>query len=96
MESPPDQAKFELGHVVATPGAIELLVRAGRSPVEFIARHQSGDWGSLDEHDQLVNEQALIHGARILSSYIVVGEERLWVITESNRSATTLLLPSDY
>ena len=90
------QAKFELGNVVATPGAIELLVGAGRSPVEFIARHVTGDWGDLDEHDRLVNEQALLHGGRILSSYIVVGDQRLWLLTESDRSATTLLLPSEY
>jgi hypothetical protein len=98
MESPPNGTgpKFELGQVVATPGAIELLVGAGRSPVEFIARHVRGDWGDLDEHDRLVNEQALLHGGRLLSSYIVTGDQRLWLISESDRSATTLLLPSEY
>jgi hypothetical protein len=76
MESPPNGTgpKFELGQVVATPGAIELLIRAGRSPVEFIARHQNCDWGDLDAPDQLVNEQALLHGGRLLSSYSVVHE----------------------
>jgi hypothetical protein len=75
MESPPNGTgpRFQLGQVVATPGAIELLVGAGRSPVEFIARHASGDWGELDEHDRLVNEQALLHGGRLLSSYVVSG-----------------------
>ena len=73
MEPPPNGTgpKFQLGQVVATPGAIELLVGAGRSPVEFIARHVSGDWGHLDEHDRLVNESALQHRGRLLSSYIV-------------------------
>jgi hypothetical protein len=98
MESPPNGTgpKFELGQVVATPGAIELLVGAGRSPVEFIARHASGDWGELDEHDRLVNEQALMHGGRLLSSYIVIGDQRLWIITEASREVSTLLLPSEY
>jgi hypothetical protein len=98
MESPPNGTgpKFELGQVVSTPGALELLVGAGRSPVEFIARHAQGDWGDLDEHDRTVNEQALLHGGRLLSSYIVVGDQRLWIISEFDRSATTLLLPSEY
>jgi hypothetical protein len=98
MESLPDTSgpKFELGQVVATPGAIELLVGAGRSPVEFIARHVRGEWGDLDEHDRLVNESALQHGGRLLSSYIVTGDQRVWLITESDRSATTLLRPEEY
>jgi hypothetical protein len=76
--------------------SIELLVGAGRSPVEFIARHARGDWGDLDEHDRLMNEQALVHGGRLLSSYIVTGDAKLWVLTESDRPATTLLRPSEY
>src|SRR5215212_2376134 len=98
MESQPNGTgpKFQLGQVVATPGAIELLVGAGRSPVEFIARHQNCDWGDLDEHDRLMNEQALLHGGRLLSSYVVSGDQRLWVITEASREVSTLLLPSEY
>jgi hypothetical protein len=98
MESPPNGTgpKFELGQVVATPGAIELLVGAGRSPVEFIARHVRGDYGDLDEHDRLANEAALCNGSRILSSYIVVGDQRLWILTEASREVTTLLRPDEY
>jgi hypothetical protein len=98
MESLPNGTgpKFQLGQVVATPGAIELLVGVRRSPVEFIARHASGDWSDLDEHDRLMNEQALVHGGRLLSSYKVVGEERIWMISEADRSSTCLLLPSEY
>jgi hypothetical protein len=98
MESQPNGTgpKFELGSVVATPGAIELLVGAGRSPVEFLARHQNCDWGDLDHHDRLANDQALLHGGRLLSSYIVTGDQRLWVITEASREVTTLLRPSEY
>jgi hypothetical protein len=62
MESPPDEVrpKFNLGSVVATPGALELLQRAGKQPLDYIIRHLIGDWGELDEHDRLVNEQALL------------------------------------
>src|SRR5215211_6768532 len=98
MESQSDQIqpKFELGALVATPGALELLQTAGKQPLDYIIRHLTGDWGDLDEHDRLVNEQALEHGGRLLSSYIVTGDQRLWLITESDRSATTLLLPQEY
>ena len=98
MESLPDTVypKFTLGDVVATPGALELLQSAGKQPLDYIIRHLEGDWGQLDEHDRLVNEHALLHGGRLLSSYIIAGDQRLWLITESDRSATTLLLPSDY
>ncbi len=89
-------AKFPLGQIVATPGALELLQQVGRSPLEFITRHVQGDWGELDEHDKLLNEQDLAHGGRLLSSYIVTDNRRLWVITEYDRSASTLLLPSEY
>jgi hypothetical protein len=90
------RAKFPLGQVVSTPGVLELLERAGRQPLEFVARHAVGDWGELNEHDRLVNEHALIHGGRLLSSYILDNGQRLWIITEHDRSASTLLLPSEY
>jgi hypothetical protein len=88
--------KFPLGQIVATPGALAVLEAAGRTPMEFLMRHARGDWGELDEHDRLANEQALDHGGRLLSSYYIVGERRLWILTEGDRSATTLLLPSEY
>jgi len=60
--------KFPLGQVVATPGALAVLEATGRTPMEFLIRHARGDWGELDEHDRLVNEEALAHGGRLLSS----------------------------
>src|SRR4051794_38792594 len=90
------RTKFPLGRLVATPGALELIQGEGREPMEFVERHVRGDWGDLSEHDRLANEAALVNGSRILSSYIVVGNERVWVLTEHDRSATTILLPSDY
>jgi Protein of unknown function (DUF2958) len=88
--------KFPLGDVVATPGALEALEVVGKRPPEFLARHSRGDWGELSEHDRLINEQALAHGGRLLSSYLLDNGQRLWIITEDDRSATTLLLPSEY
>jgi hypothetical protein len=88
--------KFPLGQIVATPGALELLEAAGKEPIEFIRQHACGDWGDIDEHDRLVNEHALLHCGRLLSSYIIAGEERLWVISEQDRSSTTLLRPEEY
>ncbi|UXL05864.1 plasmid related protein [Achromobacter xylosoxidans] len=86
---------IQLGQVVATPGALNLLQRANLNPFQMLSRHRSGDWGDVPMEDALANEAAAIHGNRVISSYEVAGE-RLWVITEANRSATTLLLPKEY
>jgi hypothetical protein len=74
---------------------LEALRKAGEDPVRFLSRHASGDWGDLDAHDRRENELALEHGRRLLSSY-PAGEGRVWVITEADRSVTTLLLPEEY
>lgn len=87
--------RFELGAVVATPGALEELARAGVSPLSLIRRHASGDWGDLDAHDRRENERSVKNGWRILSSY-PVGAEKVWILTEGDRSSTCLLLPSEY
>ena len=89
-------AKFPLGQVVATPGALEVLEQAGQSPLEFLERHAGGDWGELDEHDRQENEFSLPRRLRLLSAYRTKRDDKLWVITEADRSATTLLLPSEY
>ncbi len=89
-------ALFPLGRLVATPGAIDLLRSSGEDLLPtLLARHQSGDWGEVPSEDARENEFSERHGFRIVSSYRVAGE-RLWVITERDRSATTLLLPSEY
>jgi len=91
-----DQELFPLGHVVMTPGAAELGV--GFRPL--LARHVSGDWGDLDDFDARQNNTAVKEGYRILSAYEVTTEneetERVWIITEADRSATTILLASEY
>jgi hypothetical protein len=88
--------RFPLGQLVATPGALEALAEAGQDAMPFVARHQSGDWGELDEHDIRENEYSLEHGFRLLSAYTLSTGVRIWVITERDRSATTILLPQDY
>ena len=88
-------ALFALGQVVATPGALDLLARAGANPVSFLVRHVTGDWGSIDPEDRGLNERAVRSGQRVFSVYHV-GGETVWVITEADRSATTILLPADY
>jgi hypothetical protein len=86
---------FQIGVVVATPGALDLLDRAGINATVYLTRHQTGDFGTLSPPDLHENHVAITYGSRILSAYDV-GGERLWVITEADRSSTTLLLPSEY
>jgi len=87
---------LELGRVVATPGALEALIAAGETGERYLFRHECGDWGDLCAEDREVNERALRLGQRILSEYRLSTGEKLWIITEWDRSVTTLLLPSEY
>ena len=87
---------FCLGQTVATPAAFEALLASCESPAVFLDRHVRGDWGELCEEDREANNQAVIHGERILSAYQTKQGVKLWVITEANRSVTTFLLPDEY
>jgi hypothetical protein len=91
-----DEPLFPLGCIVATPGALDALARANQSPQEFLNRHVTGDWGELGDEDKAENNYSLKHGFRILSSYRTAAGAKLWVITEADRSVTTLLLPEEY
>ena len=86
---------FELGQVVATPCALDLCEEANVSPSSIIHRHASGDWAEIPPEDARENGRSLKYGWRVMSSY-PVGDETIWVLTEADRSATTLLLPSEY
>jgi hypothetical protein len=88
--------RFPLGRVVATPGALRALEQANQNPFEFLTRHQAGDWGELCEEDKRENEFSVPNDFRILSAYRTRNGVRIWVITEADRSATTLLLPHEY
>lgn len=96
-----DEPKFELGQVVATPGGLDALRKAGQTVREFVARHQSGDWGDLGPQDRWSNDEALTDGCRILSAYTLRTGVKVWVITEAvgddgKRASTCLLLPDEY
>ena len=93
---PSSKPLFPLGHIVATPGALAALDLAGVAPEALLDRHVHGDWGDLSEGDRKLNGEALSAGERLLSTYVLPGATRVWIITEADRSATTLLLPSDY
>ncbi len=88
--------RFSLGDVVITPGALAAFVAAGASISPYLAQHQQGVWGTLDPHDIQANEEALKSGARLLSAYQLTDGTTIWIITESDRSSTCVLLPDDY
>ncbi len=87
-------AKFPLGRVAATPNALNALtsddIQSG------LSRHVTGDWGEMDDEDRQANETALSEGARLLSVYRSGSGLKFWIITEADRSTTTVLLPEDY
>ncbi len=93
---------FDLGPIVATPGALELLEKNNVNPAEFITRHVTGDFGAVGKEDWQANLDAIVSGARILSVYFLPDENRLWIITDAevdeqhHRYCTTLLRPQDY
>ncbi|WP_186166592.1 hypothetical protein [Burkholderia gladioli] len=88
--------RFPMGRPAITPGAQSALDEVGISGVVLLARHIHGDWGDLSVEDQTANELALLTGKRLLSSYDLPGGGKVWVITEADRSVTTILLPEDY
>lgn len=91
----PPAPLFAVGRVVATRGVLKHLERHGIQADPYLRRHVRGDWGDVPPEDALANEQAVKCGARVLSSYEVAGR-RVWIISEADRSVTTLLFPSEY
>jgi hypothetical protein len=87
---------FSLGQVVATPGALEAMDQYAINAADLIRRHQSGDWGNVPPGDAEENMRSVENGWRILSSYSLSEEQNIWIITEADRSVTTLLLPEEY
>ncbi len=88
--------KFPLGHIVATPGALEAFRASGEDVLDYLERHLSGDWGEVCTEDKLENERSLVNGWRILSAYTLSNGTKIWIITEADRSSTCVLLPEDY
>lgn len=87
---------FSLGQVVATPGALEAMDQYAINAADLIQRHQSGDWGNVPLSDAEENDKSVANGWRILSSYALGNDQNIWIITEADRSVTTLLLPEEY
>ena len=100
-EQPQPAIRFSLGQVLCTPGAFAAFERNETTPISYLSRHLSGDWGDVCEQDQLTNEEALKTGARLFSVYRLPDETKIWIITEAVneegiREVTTLLLPEEY
>jgi hypothetical protein len=85
-----------LGRIVATPGALEVLACTQTDALALLSRHASGDRGEVPPEDARENELSVREGFRIISNYPLSDAGRIWIITEADRSATTLLLPEDY
>jgi len=93
----PPKARFSPGQVVMTVGVNALIRQSQLNPIVYLHRHLAGDWGELSESDKRQNDAAVRSGQdRILSSYQVASDLQLWIITEEDRSVTTLLLPDEY
>lgn len=92
------EGKFELGQLLITPGAQDELDRNDVTPIELLRRHVGGDWGEMPEEDKKLNDAAVVSGEeRLMSSYkLPKTGDKVWVITEWDRSVTTILLPSEY
>jgi len=88
-------ARFLLGQIVTTPGALKLMKERNIDGLTLVSRHVTGDWGDLNEEDKQENDLSVIRGFRILSAYRF-GEDKLWIITEADRSLTTILLPEEF
>jgi hypothetical protein len=88
--------RFALGMVVLTPRAEKAMEKAGITPASLLSLHSQGNWGGLSKEDRQLNELALLQQLRLLSSYLLSTGVTIWVITEADRSITTLLLPDEY
>lgn len=95
---------FRLGECVATPKVSDLIMSGQVNPADLLSRHVTGDWGCVCDEDKHTNNEALAHGNRILSAYPIdpekpcagYGKNCVWIITEADRSVTTILLPEEY
>jgi hypothetical protein len=94
--SVPLAPKFALGQTVMTQGAATAFTTTGDHPFSFLARHVYGDWGEISEEDAAENEISVTQGFRVLSAYTLSDGTRIWIITEADRSVTTILLPEEY
>ena len=90
------ESKFHLGEIISTTHSFEHCEKNRFALFSYLARHANGDWGDVCEEDWKSNDEALKNGERLLSEYKLPDGRRIWIISEWNRSATTLLFPEDY
>lgn len=81
------------GEIIITPTVARLMVQGSLDPVPYLRRHLAGDWGELIEADRRDNENALLNGGEIFSSYATSPTQTLWIVSEWDLSVTTLMLP---
>jgi len=96
--APSIQALFALGRTVATPGALALLGQLEVAPLTLLVRHQTGEWAEMCQEDQAMNRLAVAQGLRVFSSFELCSgpvSHKVWIITEWDRSVTTILMPED-
>jgi hypothetical protein len=91
-----DTTTLSLGTVVATPGALSALEEACESALGYLSRHAMRDWGEIPPEDWEENEFSIRNELRILSAYTLRNGTKIWIITEADRSLTTILLPTEY
>jgi hypothetical protein len=97
-----NKPKFELGQIVATPGALAALKESNETALPFLLKHQSGDWGEICDDDKKLNNEAISHEGnpnqqqRVLSAYTTAKGVKIWVITEWTRESSCILLPDEY
>lgn len=91
-----EDKRLPLGNILATPEALRVIGEADDTPTDFLNRHSVGDWGIVSSEDAQANDDALLHGERVLSAYRTALGVKLWIITEADRSTTTILLSSEY
>jgi hypothetical protein len=90
------EPRLQLGRVVATYGALRKMLAIGIDPKTLLTRHATGDWSEMDAEDRKANIDAAATGLRVFSAYRISESERIWIITEADRSVTTFLLPHEY
>lgn len=88
------KTRFPFGELVATPNALSSI--SNDEILRALGRHSQGDWGDLGRDDWATNDRALEHGGRLFSAYNSAHGTRFWIVTEHDRSVTTVLLPEDY
>lgn len=90
------ESKFHLGEIISTTQLFVYCEKNRFALFSYLARHANGDWGDVCKEDWKINDEALKNGLRLLSEYKLPDGRRIWIITEWDRSATTLLFPEDY